>query len=102
MSSSADIEQHYDAQLRALQERLGQTDLLASTVRSFYGERDLCANPFFYGSVMKPRGWDRLEQLNLNRAFQEMLLPRINLASREVNPSVGEKCDIAMANFSQG
>jgi Tfp pilus assembly protein PilE len=91
-----------DAQLRALQERLGQTDLLASTVRSFYGERDLCDNPFFNESVMKLRGWDRLEQVNVNRAFQEVLLPRIDLADREINPVVGHTCDLATSNYLVG
>jgi hypothetical protein len=91
-----------DAQLRALQERLGQMDVLASTVQAFYGERDICANPSFDGPAMKPRGWFRLEQLNINKAFQELLLPRINLAAREVNPAVGHACDLAMSNFTQG
>ncbi len=90
-----------DAQLQALQERLGQMDVLASTVRAFYGERDICANPFFSGSIFQVRGWDRLEQLNYNRAFQELLLPRINLAAREVNPAVGDACDTAMNGFRQ-
>jgi hypothetical protein len=88
-----------DAQLKTLQEHLEQTDLLSSTVTSFHGERDLCANPFFNSSPMKLRGWDRLEQLNLNRAYQEALLPRINLAGREVNPSVGQTCDLVMSNY---
>jgi hypothetical protein len=91
-----------DAQLRALQERLGQTDLLAGTVQAFYGERDLLANPFFKGTMATPRGWDRLEQLNFNRAFHEILLPRINLAGREVSPSVGVACDAAMNSLRQG
>jgi hypothetical protein len=88
-----------DEQLRSLQERLGQTDLLASTVRAFYGELDILANPFFGSLIYVPRGWDRLEQLNLNRAFQEALLPRINLAEREINPTVGHACDLAMSNY---
>jgi hypothetical protein len=94
-----------DAQLRALQERLGQTDLLASTVRSFYGERDICANPFFVnfnsdiGAPMTRLGWNRLEQLNFNRAFQEVLLPRIDLVERRIDPAVGHACDLAMSNY---
>jgi hypothetical protein len=87
------------AQLHSLQERLGQTDLLASTVRAFYGERDMLAKPFFSGSRFVPSGWGRLEELNLNRAFQEVLLPRLNLAEREINPAVGHACDLAMSNY---
>jgi hypothetical protein len=90
-----------EAQLRALQERLRQTDLLTSTVKAFYGERDILANPFFSGLVFMPRGWDRLEQRNFNRAFQEGVLPRINLASREINPSFRYVCDLAMSNHLQ-
>jgi hypothetical protein len=88
-----------DAQLRVLQERLAKTDLLTNTVQAFYGERDLCDNPYFNEPVMKLRGWDRLEQVNVNRAFQEALLPRINLADREINPAVGHACDLATSNY---
>jgi hypothetical protein len=89
-----------DAQLRALQEQLGQTDLLASTVRAFYGERDILAkNSFFSGSRFVPRGWSCWEELNLNRAFQEALLPRVNIAEREIKPDTGHACDIAMSNY---
>jgi len=88
-----------DEQLSTLQEKLRQTDLLASTVQAFYGERDILANPFFWSSIFVPRGWDRLEQLNFNRAFQEALLPRINLAEREINPAISQACDLAMSNY---
>ena len=91
-----------DEQLRTLQQQLGQMDLLSSTYRVFYGERDLLANPFFRGSSFIVRGWGHLEELNMNRAFQIALLPRINLARREVNPSVGLACDLVMTNFPQG
>jgi len=88
-----------DAQLRALQERLGHTDLLASTLQAFYGERDILAHPSFSSSRIVPRGWSRLEELNLNRAFQEVLLPRMDLAQREISPAVGHACDVAMSNY---
>ncbi len=88
-----------EAQLHALQDRLERTDLLASTVRALYGERDICANPFFNSPIMKLRGWDRLEQVNFNRAFQEILLPRINLAGREINPAVSQACDLATNQY---
>ncbi len=93
-----------DTQLGILQERLGQTDLLASTVRAFYGERDILANRFFDGQISDRhfymlRGWDHLEQLNYNRAFQEALLPRINLAEREISPRTGHACDLAISNY---
>jgi hypothetical protein len=91
-----------DAQLRALEEQLGQTDLLGSTVQALYGERDIIVNPFFSSGIMKLLGWGRLEQINVNRAFQEVLLPRINLAAREINPAVGHACDLAMSNYTQG
>jgi hypothetical protein len=99
-------ERHWsEPQLRALEERLGQTDLLASTDRSLYGERDICANPFFINfrfvgsSPMTVLGWNRLEQLSYNRAFQEIIVPRINLADREINPATGHVCDLAMSNY---
>jgi hypothetical protein len=95
-----------DAQLHSLQERLGQIDLLTSAVRAFYGERDIYANPFFLSfgrsSPLNLLGWDRLEQLSFNRAFQESLLPRINLTGREVDPAIGHACDLAMSNYSLG
>jgi hypothetical protein len=90
------------AQLHALQARLEQTDLLASTVQALYGERDLFANPFFRSPMLMPRGWDRLEQVNYNIGFQQLLLPRINLAEREINPATGAACDAAMNSFRQG
>jgi hypothetical protein len=91
-----------DAQLRSLQERLAQTDLLASTVQAFYGERDILENPYFRSGPIKVLlGWNRLEQLNINRAFQEVLLPRLNLARREVNPAIGHACDLAMSNYQE-
>jgi hypothetical protein len=93
-----------DAQLHILQERLVQTDLLTSTVRALYGERDILANRFLSGQISQGhlfmlRGWDYFEELNYNRAFQEAVLPRINLAEREVNPDTGHACDLAMSNY---
>jgi hypothetical protein len=82
-------------QLRLLQERLQKTDLIASTVRAFYGERDICYNPAFDQGYMFPRGWNRLEQLDVDRAFQNSVLARIDLAAREVNPSVNHSIDLA-------
>jgi hypothetical protein len=88
-----------DEQLRSLQEHLGHMDLPASTVRAFYGERDIVGkNSFSSGSIV-PRGWSRLEELNLNRAFREALLPRINISEREINPAVGHSCGLAMTNY---
>jgi hypothetical protein len=84
-----------EAQLQVLQERLQKADLLASTVRALYGERDICSHPNFDQGYMAPRGWNRLEQLNLNRAFQESIFPRIDLAAREINPSVNHSIDLA-------
>jgi hypothetical protein len=84
-----------EPQLQVLQNRLQTTDLLASTVRALYGERDIIYNPRFDQGYMMPRGWNRLEQLNVIRAFQESILPRIDLAAREINPSVNHSIDSA-------
>jgi len=84
-----------EAQLRVLQERLSRIDLPASTVLAFYGERDICMNPRFDQGYMGPRGWNRLEQLNLNRAINETVLPRIDLVQREISPSVNHSMDLA-------
>jgi hypothetical protein len=85
-----------EAQLRVLQERLQKTDLLASTVLGFYGERDICwnQNPHALGDLL-PSGWSRLEQLNLNKGIQEGVLARIDLAAREISPSVNHSIDQA-------
>jgi hypothetical protein len=91
-----------EAQLRILQEHLQKTDLIASTVQSLYGERDIITNPSFDRGQMFPRGWNRLEQLNINRAFQDFVLPRIDLPARTVNPSVNHSIDLAFKNFSDG
>jgi hypothetical protein len=91
-----------ETQLRVLQERLQKTDLLASTVQALYGERDICANPAFDRGEMFPRGWDRLEQLNMNLAFHDMVFPRIDLLAREINPSVNHSIDLAFKKFSDG
>jgi hypothetical protein len=94
-----------DAQLRDLQERLQKTDLIASMVQALYGERDICNNQTYdhgnpYGWNTLPRGWARLEQLNINRAFHDMVLPRIDVAAREINPSANHAIDLAVKKFS--
>jgi len=78
--------------------------LLASTVKALYGERDLLGNPFFDRGTffIMPQGWARLEQVNVNRAFQEFVLGRINIAGRVVDPAVGHACDLALSNYWQG
>jgi hypothetical protein len=98
-----------ETQLRVLQERLQKTDLIASMVRAWYGERDIVTNPTFdrgninpEGWNMMPRGWVRLEQLNINLAFHDLLRPRIDLAARKINPSVNHSMDLAFKKFSQG
>jgi hypothetical protein len=95
-----------EAQLRVFQEQLQKTDLIASTVRALYGERDICANPAFYREEIFPRGWlrvwGRLEHLNINRAFHDMVFPRIDLAAREINPSVNHSIDLAFNKFADG
>ena len=92
-----------DGQLRVLQERLQKTDLIASIVRALYGERDICSNPAFdRGEMVFLRGWNRLEQLNLNRAIHDTLFPRIDLAAREINPSVNHSIDLAFKKLSDG
>ena len=89
-----------DPQLKILEERLQQIDLLSSTKRSFEGERDFCLNPFFTG--FKPRGWGRMEQLNFNRAMDDTILPRIDLLSRRIDPALNNSCDLAIAQLSPG
>jgi hypothetical protein len=89
-------------QLQVLQDRLRKTDLIASTVMSFYGERDICCNPAFDRGYMSPRGWDRLEQLNFNRAFQESVFPRFDLTARVINPSVNHSIDLALTRALDG
>ncbi len=84
-----------EEQLQILQDRLQKTDLLASTVLALRGERDICVNLKFDQSYMAPRGWNRLEQFNLNRACNETVLPRLDLAAREINPSVNHSMDLA-------
>ena len=75
-------------QLRVLQERLQKTDLITSELQALYGERDICYNQTFDQGYMFPRGWNRFEQVNVNRAFQEAVFPRINVPAREISPSV--------------
>ena len=84
-----------EEQLRVLQERLQRSDLLGATVRAFYGERDLCYNPAFDRGYLFPRGWNRLEELDVDRAFQDCVLARIDLATREINPNVNQAIDRA-------
>ena len=98
-----------EAQLRVLQERLQKTDLIASIVQAWYGERDIVTNPTFdrgnlnpHGWDAMPRGWVRLEQLNFNVAFHDTVLPRIDLAARVINPSVNHCIDLAFNRFSDG
>ena len=84
-----------DEQLQVLEDRLRKTDLIASTVQALYGERDICNNPSFDRGYMSPRGWNRLEQLNVNRAFQESVFPPFDVAARVINPSVNHSIDLA-------
>jgi hypothetical protein len=96
-----------EAQLGVLQERLQRTDLIASTVLGLYGERDIWSNQMFdRGEVLSGVfpglfPWGRLEQLNINRMFQATVLPRIDVAAREINPSVSQACD-ARFQVSEG
>jgi hypothetical protein len=99
-----------EAQLLTLQDRLQKTDLIASIVQSVYGERDICVNQRFdHGNLhtdgldlFSHSGWGRLEQLNINLAFHNMVLPRIDLAAREINPSVNRSIDLAFKKFADG
>jgi hypothetical protein len=91
-----------DDQLQILQARLLMTDLIASTVFALHGERDMCSNQKSYQGDILPNGWDRLEQLNINRAFQESVFPRIDLAEREINPSVNHSIDLAVQKSHKG
>jgi hypothetical protein len=90
-----------EAQLKVMQDRLGKTDLLASTVLALRGERDLCYNPHFGQGEMfdeppiYPGVWGHFEQINVNRAYQESIVPRIDLAGRVINPSVNQSIDLA-------
>ena len=89
-------------QLQVLQDCLGKCDLMASTVMSSYGERDICWNPSFDRGYMRLRGWNRLEQLNLNRAFNQTVLPRIDLVARVINPRVNHSMDLAVPESLEG
>jgi hypothetical protein len=97
-----------DDQLQVLQERLQKTDLLASTILAFRGERDICYNPHFTQWEMfdepriYPGAWSRLEQLNVNRALQDFILLRIDQAAREINPSVNHSIDLAFQKSRDG
>jgi hypothetical protein len=91
-----------DAQLRVLQDRLQKTDLIASTVLGLYGERDICQNPSFDKGYMSPSGWNRLEQLNVNREYQVAVFPRIDLSAREINPSVNRSIDLVVQKLTEG
>ena len=91
-----------EAQLQVLQDRLQKTDLIASTVQALYGERDLCSNRKFDQGYISPPGWNRLEQLNLNRAFNQTVLPRIDLAGREISPSFNHSMDLVFHQSYEG
>jgi hypothetical protein len=83
-----------EEQLRVLQERLQETDLIASTVLGLHGERDICYNGTFDQGVTFPRGWYRFEQVNVNRAFQDAVFARFDLAAREIEPSIHHSIDL--------
>ena len=91
-----------DTQLQVLQERLQKIDLIGSIVMAMHGERDICANSRFDKGEMFPSGWNRLEQLNINRSFHELVFPRIDLTAREINPSVNHSIDLTFQKFSGG
>lgn len=85
-----------EEQLRVLQDRLQNTDLITSTKRALYGERDICNNTTFNeGFKNFPRGWNRLEQVNVNRGFHDAVFPGINLEAREISPKVNRAIDSA-------
>lgn len=97
-----------DAQLQFLQERLQKTDIIAANVRALYGERDIIGNPALgrgnfsaVGGNRMPRGWLFLEQISINRA-QDMVLSRIDLPAREINPAVNRSIDEAVNKFVNG
>jgi hypothetical protein len=88
-------------QLRVLQERLQKTDLIASAILGLHGERDICFNSTFDQRYIFPRGWNRLEQINVNRAFQEEVFPRIDPAAREINPSVNHSISLTFQSHRE-
>jgi hypothetical protein len=89
-------------QLQVLEDRLRKTDVMVSTVQALYGERDICCNPNFDRGYMSPRGWDRLEQLNFNRIFEESVVSRIDVEAREINPSVNLSMETAFQKSHAG
>jgi hypothetical protein len=72
-----------DAELSTLQNELRQIDLLATTAHALRGERNICCNPYFSGSPFKPRGWDRLEELNCDRLLEDSILPCFETTGRD-------------------
>jgi hypothetical protein len=83
-----------EAQLHVLQDHLQNTDLIASTQRGLYGERDIYNSMTINrGFIMYPRGWNRLEQVNVNRGFHDAIFPRIDLKTREISPKVNREID---------
>jgi len=91
-----------EAQLRVLQERLQKTDLIAATVQALHGERDIYVNLSSVKLYPGLRGWNRLEQLHVNRAFQESVFPRIDLAARRISPSVNHSIELAFEKSEAG
>jgi len=112
-----------EAQLQALQQRLGKFDFLADGASAMRGER-ACGNSFIayvrrnpeklrdlgpsegdvfkthvaseVGAKLMPRGWFYLEQINFNRLFSEATQPGVDYGTRRLNPSIMQQQEKAL------
>jgi len=97
-----------EGQRAELEASLQRIDLLESTHRAFYGERDICVNQRYderkgYRCEMGlyPRGWERLDQVNINRLFQQNVFPRIDWKERIIDPSASRAMDLELTNMAK-
>jgi hypothetical protein len=94
-----------EAQLRVLQEHLQGAGVMDAVTRALDGERDICVNQMLdrggYFPAVFPRGWARLEQLNLNLAYSEAISGNIDLANRQINPGIDHSTDLVIEKFAR-
>ncbi len=89
-----------DAQLKQLQELLGQFDLLASSTKSIRGERNICTGPYFNSHFLPLRGWDRMEEVNLNHVLEDSVMPCINPTAQRIDLSAVRSCQQLLQNLT--
>ncbi len=94
-----------DAQLKKLQVLLGQFDMIGFSTHSVRGERNVCVEPVLNSHYFMLPGWNRMEEVNLNHALEDAVMPCLDPAAQRINLNAVRSCEQrlqrSLQNFSK-